>query len=191
MKRKTLNVAMLAALMTAGLPQLASAQELSYSFIEGGVSWLDLDGVSGTETGFNVRASADLAGGFYLQGAWDSWDVDVGFFDVDADLYRIGAGYRHTLQQGTDLFFEASYAVFEVGSADDDGFRTDIGVRHAIGERTEGRIYGGYQGDGSDGDLLLGADLLFKFNDTVGLSAGVETFEFDTNVFRTNLRVSF
>lgn len=187
MKSKTLNAAMLGALMAAGLPQLGSAQELSYSFIEGGASWLDIDGVSGTETGFNLRASADLAGGFYLQGAWDSWDVS--FFDVD--LYRIGAGYRHSLQQGTDLFFEASYAVFEVGSADDDGFRTDIGVRHAIGERAEGRIYGGYQGDGSEGDLLLGADLLFKFNDTIGLSAGIETFEFDTNVFRTNLRLSF
>jgi hypothetical protein len=57
MKGKTLNAAMLAALMTAGLPQLGAAQELSYSFIEGGVSWLDLDGVSGTDTGFNLRIS--------------------------------------------------------------------------------------------------------------------------------------
>ena len=81
--------------------------------------------------------------------------------------------------------------MFEVGSADDDGFRTDVGVRHSFGERAEGRIYGGYQGDGSDGDLLVGADLLFKFNDMLGISAGVETFEVDTNVFRTNLRISF
>ncbi|NCO20020.1 MAG: hypothetical protein GW900_08265 [Gammaproteobacteria bacterium] len=191
MNRKTLNAAMLAPLVAAGMPQLASAQELNYSFIEGGASWLDPDGLSGTELGFNVRFSADLINGFYLQGAWDSWDIDVGPFDIDADVYRIGAGYRYSLQQATDLFFEASYAVFDVGPVDNDGFRADIGLRHGFGERVEGRIYGGYQGDGSDGDALLGADLLFKFNDRLGLSAGVETFEFDTNVFRTNLRVSF
>ncbi len=184
-----MNAAMLAALMAAGLPQLASAEDMSYSFIDGGASWLDPDGFSGTEFGFNVRFSADLVNGFYLRGAWDSWDV--GPFDIDVDLYRIGAGYRYSLRQSTDLFFEASYAAFEVGSDDDDGFRADIGVRHGFGERVEGRIYGGYQGDGSDGDVLLGADLLFKFNDMLGLSAGVETFEFDVNVFRTNLRLSF
>ncbi|PKL95527.1 MAG: hypothetical protein CVV18_05205 [Gammaproteobacteria bacterium HGW-Gammaproteobacteria-8] len=178
---------MLAAVIAAGLPQLASAEDMSYSFIEGGTSWLDPDGFSGTELGFNVRFSADLVNGFYLQGAWDSWDVD----SFDVDLYRIGAGYRYSLQQSTDLFFEASYAAFEVGPFDDDGFRTDIGLRHGFGKRAEGRIYGGYQGDGSSGDIVLGADLLFKFNDTLGLSAGVETFEFDTNVFRTNLRLSF
>ncbi|MDT8408403.1 MAG: hypothetical protein RQ741_02270 [Wenzhouxiangellaceae bacterium] len=150
---------------------------------------IDLGSFSETETGFNVRASADLAGGLYLQGAWDHWEI--GRFDVDTDLYKIGLGYRFDLDTNTDLFFEGSYAAIEVGSADEDGFRGDVGLRHGFNESFEGRIFGGLQTDGSDTDGIVGADLLYKFQRNFGVSVGVESFEFDLNIFRANLRLSF
>lgn len=174
-----------------------SGDNLSYSYLEGGVSIVDIDVgfISETETGFNIRASADLAGGLYAHGSWDRWEtgfsVPFGRFDEDIDLYKVGLGYRFNLQPNTDLFFEGSYAALEIGSADDDGFRGDIGLRHGFNNRVEGRVFGGYQSDGDSGDGILGADLLFKFHSNFGLSVGVETYEFDLNIYRANLRLSF
>ena len=188
MKKRNLARAIASALLIAGASH-AAAQELNYSYLEGGVSVIDIDvgPISESEVGFNIRGSLELADGFYLQGAWDRWDVDFG----QTDLFRVGAGYHWALQNSTDLFIEGSYARFEIGSSDDDGFRGDIGLRHAFNDRVEGRAYGGYQGDGSDGDVLVGTDLLFKFTENFGFSVGAETFEFDVNVFRGNLRLSF
>ncbi|MCA1777883.1 MAG: hypothetical protein LC637_00450 [Xanthomonadaceae bacterium] len=170
-----------------------TSSDLSYSYIEGGLSVADIDVgfVSETEAGFNLRASVDLAQGVYAHGSWDRWEVDFGAFDADTDLYKIGLGYRFNLQPNTDLFVEGSYAAIEVGSVDDDGFRGDIGLRHGFSERIEGRLFGGYQGDGDDGDAVVGADLLLKFQRNIGISVGVESFEFDFNIFRANLRLSF
>lgn len=151
----------------------------------------DERGFSETEAGFNFRGSLDLVSGFYLHGSWDSWDVDVGPFDADSDLFRFGGGWRHSLQPNTDLFVEGSYTELEVGSAEDDGFRGDIGVRTDFDGRIEGRVFGGVLADGSDADGILGGDLLFKLNPNLGLSVGAETFEFDTTIYRANARLSF
>ena len=97
----------------------------------------------------------------------------------------------HRLQPNTDLFLEGSYAALEVGPFDDDGFRGDIGLRHGFTDMVEGRVFGGYQSDGDNGDGILGADVLFKFHPSFGLSVGVETYEFDLNIYRANLRLSF
>lgn len=197
--RKTIlaGLALTAVTMGCNTAIAQSDGDLSYSYLEGGVSIADIDVgfVSETETGFNIRASADLAEGLYAHGSWDRWETDFsvpfGSFDEDIDLYKVGLGYRFNLQQNTDLFFEGSYAALEIGSADDDGFRGDIGLRHGFNNRVEGRVFGGYQSDGDSGDAILGADLLFKFHRNFGLSAGVETYEFDLNIYRANLRLSF
>lgn len=184
---------LVAGVMTLGTAQAQSDSGLSYSFIEGGVSVIDLDAGSfdEDETGFDVRASLDLAGGVYLHGSWDRWNIEIGPFDLDTDLYKIGAGYRHSVAARTDVFVEASYAALEIGSLDDDGFRADVGLRSALGERFEGRVFAGLQTDGGNPDGLLGADLLFKLTPTVGINLAAETYEFDTNLFRANLRLSF
>ncbi|MEX2500011.1 MAG: hypothetical protein WD397_14165 [Wenzhouxiangellaceae bacterium] len=168
-----------------------SSGDLNYSYLEAGVSVLDIDlgSASETEVGFNVRGSADISHGVYLHGAWDHWEV--GAFDIDTDIYKVGLGYRFNLEGNTDLFLEGSYAAIEVGSADDDGFRGDVGLRHGFNDRFEGRIFGGFQTDGGDAEAILGADVLYKFQPNFGLSVGVESYEFDVNIFRANLRLSF
>lgn len=168
-----------------------SGGDLNYSYIEGGVSVIDIDerGFSETEVGFNFRGSVDLGGALYAQGAWDRWEIDVGPFELDTDLYKFGLGYRFALQPSTDLFVEGSYAALEVESVDEDGFRGDVGLRHGFNDGLEGRVFGGYQ-TGID-EAVVGADLLFKFQPNFGLSVGVETYEFDLNIYRANLRLSF
>lgn len=198
MSNKTLSgLALAAVALGCNAAMAQSAGDLSYSYLEGGVSVADIDVgfISETETGFNIRASADLAGGVYAHGSWDRWESDVngpfGSFDFDIDLYKFGLGYRFDLQPNTDLFFEGSYAALEAGSADDDGFRGDVGLRHGFNDRVEGRVFGGYQSDGDAGDGILGTDLLVKLNPNFGISVGVETYELDFNIYRANLRVSF
>ncbi|HKL49926.1 MAG TPA: hypothetical protein VJ908_02065 [Wenzhouxiangellaceae bacterium] len=197
--RKTMLAGLALTAVTVGcnMAMAQSGGDLSYSYLEGGVSIVEIDavGISETETGFNVRASADLAGGVYVHGSWDRWEAGIRrpFInsDFDIDLYKFGLGYRFNLQPNTDLFVEGSYAAIEIGSTDDDGFRGDIGLRHGFNDRVEGRVFGGYQSDGDSGDGILGADLLFKFHRNFGLSLGVETYEFDLNIYRANLRLSF
>jgi len=170
-----------------------STGNLSYSYIEGGLSVLNIDDsfVDETELGFNIRGSVDLQHNVYLHGSWDRWDVDIGRFDLDTDLFKFGIGYRTELSQTTHLFYEGSWTRIEVGSASDDAFRADIGLRHGFSPNVEGRVFGGYATDFSGGDAVLGADALFKVSRSVGVSVGVETFEFDLNIFRVNLRLSF
>lgn len=199
MHKNTLaGLALTAVAMGCNTAMAQSADDLNYSYFEAGVSIADIDVgfISETDTGFNLRASADIASGLYAQGSWDRWNTNFrgAFntrFDLDIDLYKFGLGYRFDLQPNTDLFFEGSYAALEIGSADDDGFRGDVGLRHGFNDRVEGRVFGGYQGDGDAGDGILGADLLVKLNRNFGISVGVETYEFDLNIYRGNLRVSF
>lgn len=194
MNSKTL-IATTLGMLVAGTATAQSqpATGLNYTFLEGGLSVIDIDerGFSETEAGYNFRGSLDLVNGFYLQGSLDQWEVDVGPFDVDTDLLKLGGGYRHSLQPDTDLFVEASYSELEVGSEEQDGLRSDVGVRSDLGGGIEARAFGGILADGSDAEGILGADLLYKFNRNLGFSVGAETFEFDTNIFRANARVSF
>lgn len=189
--RKTMlaGLALTAVAVGCNTAMAQSGGDLSYSYLEGGVSVADFDlgGFSDSETGFNFRASADIAGGVYAHGSWDRWELG----NLDTDLYKLGLGYRFNLQPNTDLFIEGSYAALEVGPFDDDGFRGDIGLRHGFNDSVEGRVFGGFQSDGDSGDGILGADLLFKFHRNFGLSVGVETYEFDLNIYRANLRLSF
>lgn len=197
--RKTMlaGLALTAVAIGCNSAMAQSGGDLSYSYIEGGVSMADIDAafISETETGFNIRGSADIAGGLYAHGSWDRWETDIPFRlrsrDLDIDLYKFGLGYRFNLQPSTDLFVEGSYAALEIDSVDDDGFRGDIGLRHGFTDMVEGRVFGGYQSDGDAGDGIFGADLLFKLNPSFGLSVGVETYEFDLNIYRANLRLSF
>jgi len=189
----TIVIGLSAGLFISAQASAQSREDLSYTYLEGGASIVNIDTgpFSETEFGFNVRGSLDTAGGLYLQGSWDRWSIDVGSFEIDTDLFKFGAGYRFELGTATDLFLEGSYAELDAGGGGDDGFRGDIGVRHGFSDNVEGRVFGGFLTDGSNADAIAGADVLFKFTENFGFSLGFETFEFDLNVFRANLRLSY
>jgi hypothetical protein len=189
-KNTTLALGLSVALGMASASDTVVAGDFSYSFIEGGLSVLDVDGLS-AEEGFNVRASAAVSDNIYLVGSWDRQTFDTFAVDVDFDNYRLGAGFHAGISATTDWFVELAYQQLEIGGLDDDAIRPDIGLRHALTERVEGRVFAGYAFGDDDDTALFGADLLFKFTDGFGLSVGAESFEFDDTYYRANLRLSF
>ncbi|MEM7054085.1 MAG: hypothetical protein AAF446_06000 [Pseudomonadota bacterium] len=162
----------------------AQSGELSYSYIEGGYSWFDVDG-GGDEDGFNIRGSADLQNGLYLHGSWDRIETRE-----DLDTYKLGLGFRANLNDSTDWFVEASYFRVDAGNNEADDARVDLGIRTALNNNLETRVFGGFLFPDSD-EYLVGADFLIKFNDRFGLSLGAETIEFDVHMVRANVRFSF
>ena len=175
-------------LLLAGSVQ-AQSGDLSYSYIEGGLSVFDPDGLS-SEEGFNIRASAAFSENVYGFASWDRHEFDFFFGDEDFDNYQIGLGLNFALNDSADWFVQGSYLHAGFDDFDEDVFRADIGLRQAFSDRFEGRIFGGYTVGDFD-EAVLGGDVLVKFTDQFGLSLGAETYEFDDTYFRANLRVIF
>lgn len=173
------------AVLLAGSVQ-AQSGDLSYTYIEGGLSVVDVDN-GGSEEGFNVRGSSLLTENLYLQGSWDRIDVARGNLDV----FKIGLGFRAPVNDSFDWFVEGSYLQADAEGVDQaDDARLDVGFRGALNQHVEGRVYGGFVFPDSD-EYLFGTDLLFKLSDQFGVSVGVESIEFDVHFFRANLRLSF
>ena len=190
MKKAVYSGLIMGGLLLAGGTQ-ADTTELSYSYIEAGLTVLDLD-IDGfdQEAGFNIRSSFSVSENIYLLGTWDRWEV----LGTDFDSFKLGLGYRFSIAEATDAFIEGSYIRAEAGGFiddDEDGGRLDAGLRHSFGENAEGRIFGGISATDDDETFLTGAEVLLKFPMDFGLNIGYETAEFDDHIFRANLRYSF
>ena len=190
MIRMGLAATLVAAMAVSGGSAFSQSSGLSWSYIEGGLSVIDVGFTD--EAGFNIRGSGALGDAFYLHGSYDRWEVDTFFGDEDLDLYRFGVGFHTPLSDRSDLYVEGSYAGVGFFGANDDGFRVDFGLRGAANDRLEGRIYAGAQTDnGSSYEAILGADLVVGLTKQLGLVLAAETYEFDAEVYRVNLRLSF
>lgn len=171
----------------------APGQQMSYSYIEGGLSRVNIDPGSGfrtvNDTGFNFRGSAQFSQSVYGIGSWDRWEIG----NLDADLFKLGLGFRAALSPNLDWFAEGSWTHIDIESfGTENGVRGDLGVRGIVNEWLQARAFGGYNADGPEGNsFVFGADALITFTPTVGVSLGVESYEFDVNVWRANLRLSF
>ena len=204
------------ALALAIAPFAASADEISYTYLEGGYAQLNQDGAEadGFEVddieaaGFFVGGSAALGDTFHVFGGYRSGNDDVGVSafgvhlgDVDTDLsqFNIGLGYHHGISERTDLVTEVSYISTEIDAEDqgeassDDGddFRVSVGVRHMLADSFEGWIKGHYtDGDFYDGAFSASVGGQFKFNQTWGVVGEIEAGD-DTSVFLIGARASF
>lgn len=194
--RKLLVLASSALMFLAGpaaAQVTAPGQQMSYSYVEGGLSRVNIDPGPGFRTfndnGFNFRGSAQFGEFIYGIGSWDRWEIG----NLDADLFKLGLGFRAAMARNTDWFAEVSWTHLDIDQfSSRNGVRGDLGIRGVVNEWLEARAFGGFNVDGPEGDsFVLGGDLLFTFTPMVGLSLGVETYEFDVNIWRANLRLSF
>jgi len=181
MERSLKYLAFLAFLTLLVSHAQAQSDSLGYSYIEGGLSVIDVDG-GGSEEGFNVRSSIDLSNGLYFIAAWDRVN--------ELDLVKAGLGFHAPISSTTDWFVEASYFSAEANGSDADDARLDLGIRTALNRNLEGRVFAGFLFPDSE-EYLVGADILFKFSDVLGVSLGAETIEFDVHILKANLRFSF
>lgn len=182
---------LLALTLLAALPFAASAEGLSYNYVEGGYTATNLDGLPDSD-GWGLNGSFAIAPNFHVFGGYNQQDFD----DVNYgyDEWRLGVGYNHEISQNVDLVTRVAYENlqgddFNLGGlrtpgADLDGYSAEVGVRGNLTRQLEGYAMAGYQ-DGSDydGDFYgrLGAQV--KFTPNWGLSGNVKFAENDTQWF--------
>ncbi|AWV08776.1 outer membrane beta-barrel protein [Marilutibacter maris] len=198
------------AAMLAAAPFAVSAEDLSYTYAEGGyaranIDERDLDDPAGN--GGYLRGSIAVSPSFNLFGSYSRVSDDYRFSDaydryrVDIDLTQaeLGIGYHTALGERLDFIAELAYQRLEVdadlrgyGSASDDfnGGRAAIGVRAGT-EQIEGWIKAGYVDGGDfDGDFVGTFGGQYRFNPTWGLVGEVELLE-DVSHFKIGVRASF
>lgn len=190
-----MKTAMLLALALASASFGANAQDMGYTYIEGGLTRVnvDVDGIGDADfNGAALRGSAQIGvSDFYAFGGLTYTRNDDAGVDVDFSALNGGVGFRYEVGSSVDLIAELSALRLEVdsdggggaGDADASGGRAAIGVRAALADNFEGHVRVHYTGGGDfDGSIggTLGAQ--YRFGDVWGLIAEVETGELGESV---------
>ena len=165
----------LAALAIAlALPFGAQAADLSYSYIEGGWQKFDFDGGLDGD-GWAIGGSAALGENFHMFGSYGQSDVEN---IIDADVWRLGAGWNTGINANNDLVVRASYVeastdnVPGFGNTSSDGYEAEVGVRTAFGDRFETYAAAGYIDiESGSGDFYGKLSGQYKFTPTFGIVA--------------------
>lgn len=192
----------------------ATADELSYNYIEGGYAKVHVD------DSFLSNPEGD---GGYLRGSF-SLGPQVNVFasygsvskgqrldantraDVDLKRGEIGVGYHMNMSERVDFLAELAYQRLELdaalsfqddpsqnlnGSEDAKGGRVALGVRGKPSARTEAWLKAGYL-DGGDFTGSFAGNLggQINFTPTWGLVAEVELIE-DFTTYQVGIRASF
>lgn len=161
----------------------AFADDISYNYIEFGYQKIEIDsdviGLSVDGDGFGIGGSFEIGESWFVAVDYAQADFDFG---IDLDQIAAGVGWYTTMSNNSDFYALVQYVQAEVsvsgfGSADEDGFGAEIGVRGMVTDMMElgGSI--GYVdlGDAGDG-TSFGAHLLYNFtpNFAAGLFLDIE-----------------
>ena len=195
----------LAAVLVAA-PLCASASELSYSHIEGGLGRAEVQGetffgeADSTMTGEYIRGSVAVAESLYLFGGYETASDNAWGFgtQVETDETHFGVGYRHPLSGRTDLISELAHVRRDVQF--DDGFgtyrgaasgaRVSVGLRGGLSDNFEGLVKASYYGGDFDGDFTATAGLQWRFTPTWGVVGEAEAGG-DATKLTLGMRASF
>ena len=182
----------LACLLLAG-SALALAQSPNYSYIEAGYGYLDLDGSANSESGYWAGFSAQIAEPFYVTGSAQRYDFDTYYGSEEFDLLNVNVGFLAPVSDSTDFNVEIGYDDVQFDDVSSDGYRATLGFRARTSRNFQSRLYAGYSADDSfnDGQIVGGFEGTFWFTDRVAASLQFETYEFDFNIARAGLRLTF
>lgn len=182
--------------LLAGFAGSANASELSYSFIE--ADYVNLGDFGGAESfdGFGVRGSIAFGENFYGLASYNNTSANPFGVNIDIDLWNVGLGFKHSINDKADFFADASYSdasvsCFGCSDPDGSGYTVNVGFRGNFNDHFEGSIAANHRDlsdFGSDTSLALGAQ--FKFNETWGITANTE-FGGDDNRYSIGVRASF
>ncbi len=125
--RKLIAAAVFATLSVATL-----ADDMSYSYVEGGIVQVDIDG-AGDGTGFLIGGSIKFADKLFGFVDFRNVNIDVGRGDADVEAASVGLGGRLPLSDKADFImrFGAVRADAAVGGfrGDDNGYLIGLGLR--------------------------------------------------------------
>ena len=207
-----MNKCVLLAAMLATVGFAANANELSYTYVEGGYTKLHIDEefLDNPEgDGGYIRGSVAIAPQVYVFGGYgrvsDDFRESTAKLEVSVDQTELGIGYHMPFSDRMDFTADIAYVRQEaelkisgVGagfdgklSEDAKGGKASVGLRGMPSARTEAWIKAGYiDGGDFEGDFVgtLGGQV--KFNPTWGLVGEVEVID-DTTRYMVGVRASF
>jgi hypothetical protein len=199
-------------LALAVAPFAASADALSYTYVEGGYNKIHVDDefLGNPEAdGAYLRGSFDLGSGINLIGGVSRTSYDETFggtrIDADATQFELGLGYHQSMSDRVDFIAELAWVRAdadveidseELGDGQATGGRGAIGVRGQFNDVVEGLLKVNYYdgGDIEDGEFTGVVGAQFKFNPTWGVTAEIEHGDlagFDTTRYNIGVRASF
>lgn len=200
------------ALALAVAPFAASADALSYTYVEGGYAKQHIDDefLDNPEAdGLFVRGSYDLGSGVNLIGGVSRTSYDETIegvrVDVDATEAELGLGYHQSMSERVDFIAELAWVRVdsdveidgeELVDGQATGGRGAVGVRGRFNDVVEGLLKANYYdgGDFEDGEFTGVVGALFTINPTWGINAEIEHGDFagvDTTRYNVGVRASF
>jgi len=172
----------------------ASAQDLSYNFVEGGFARVELDvgPVDVDGDGFGVGGSFEIGDSFFGLASYQTADFGSG---VDLNQLTAGFGYHVGISPNADFVATLAYVRAEIeasgfGSVDESGIGASIGVRGMVSDRVELNGAISYVDLGDGDDTSIGGGLLYNFTDTFAVGANIGFGE-DTTTYGVNARLYF
>jgi len=183
---------MLGSLMLALAPLAASAEDMSYSFIDPVYVETDIDGVGPSADGFGVRGSAGFAQHYFAFGEYASQSVA----DIDLDTIAVGIGGHYGLTESLDLVGRLGWTQVDVSApggleADDDGYLVDMGLRGRIADSVElegGLRYTDMSDGGDDTSYFVGGR--YHFNAMWAIGAEYRSGDGSSSML-AGVRISF
>lgn len=179
--KKVLSIALLS--MMAICSQAQAADDLNYSYVQGG--YLNIDG---DLDGWGLSGSVNLGeSNFY--GFAGFTNIESGFIETT----QIGVGYHHSISDSADLIAELGYVSGDVlgGLLSNDGYSVAVGFRNAFSDNVEGILKVNYVDfSGADGEFSVQTGLVYHVNENIGIVGGVE-FADNVNTFALGLRGNF
>jgi len=184
---------LVAAAALAAMPLATQAADMSYTYLEGGLARVDLDGVSSSLDGFYLRGSVSLTDNLFLSGDY----VDVSKSGVDFEQYSVGLGGRFPLSGALDLTARIAWVQAEASvraapfnaRAKEDGFSVGAGLRGRLGERLELEGNATYYDLGDGDDTAFGVAVRYFLTGNIAVGADYQRFD-DADLWGLGVRAS-
>lgn len=154
------------------------SQAINYNYLDLGYDFLDTD--RSNADGVSLEGSFSINEQFYLGGFYK----DLSGRYIDFSRYAIFGGYHTELSSQTDFFTQLELGQLDTRFGHKLAYGLAVGTRSEITEQFELNTKLGYTHvkNLSDGYYEIELQGLYKFNETVGMTADLKTFDGDFGV---------
>jgi len=139
---------LLAVLAAAIFPVASQAGDLSYTYIEGGYTYLHNDNAGHLGDNWGASGSAALGTNFFVFGGGSHTSEPA----ESSNGWNLGAGFHNGISATTDFVADADYFHQNVDglSGDSKSYIGEVGVRSAFAPQFEGWLMAGYANGHTD-----------------------------------------
>jgi len=169
-------------------------QAPKWDFVQASYMKVDIDDTDIEPSGLAIDGSALVGQDIFVMGTYAALSDDIFGTDIDFNTMSLGLGYKHSVNNTTDVYGVLSYEYAEVEAdgddIDDSGFGLTAGVRSMVTDQVElsGVISYIDIADDSETSFGVGADYFFTPEFSVGVAFSTSS---DASTTAINARYSF